>query len=58
VIAKLRIADPDAMSGSHRRLCASVPKRAMIVPQIAGVTTSISSLHPAAASSSSTSASS
>ncbi len=45
---------PSANPGRWRRFCCSVPKRAMMLPQIAGVTTSSSSGQPAVASSSST----
>ena len=58
VIANAMIIEPSAMPGSQRSFCASVPKRVMIVPQMAGETTIISSVHPAADSSSSTSESS
>src|SRR6266536_214641 len=58
VIANAMIIEPSAMPGSQRSFCASVPKRVMIVPQIAGETTIISRVQPAAESSSSTSESS
>ena len=45
---KAMIVEPSAMPGSQRCFCSSVPNRAMIVPQIAGETTIISRLQPAA----------
>ncbi|CAM5712913.1 hypothetical protein SHIRM173S_08571 [Streptomyces hirsutus] len=45
---------PSERPGSHSRFCASVPKRAMTVPQMAGETTSSRSGQPAAPSSSRT----
>ncbi len=47
---------PDAMPGSQRPLCSSVPKRPMTEPQIACETTIISIGAPAAAASSRTAA--
>ena len=58
VMAKAMIDSPPAIPGSHRWRCSSVPKRAMIVPMIAGETTIISSPVPPALSSSATIASS
>jgi hypothetical protein len=58
VMAKAMIDWPLAMPGSHRCRCGSVPKRARIVPMIAGETTIISSPVPPALSSSATIASS
>jgi hypothetical protein len=54
VMPKAMMASPLASSGSQSRRCASVPNRAMMVPQIAGETTIISRPQPAAASSSRT----
>ena len=54
VIAKAIFSSPEAIPGSQRRRCSSVPERAMTLPQIAGETTSSSSGQPAAASSSQT----
>ncbi len=58
VMPKAMIFEPDARPGSQCCFCSSVPNLAMIVPQMAGETTIISSPQPAAASSSSTSDSS
>ncbi len=58
VIAKAIVAVPSASPGSQRCFCSSVPKRAITVPQIAGLTTIISSGQPCAASSSQTAATS
>ena len=54
VIAKAIFSSPEAMPGSQRRRCSSVPDRAMTLAQMAGETTSSSSGQPAAASSSHT----
>ena len=56
VIANAIVPVPSAMPGSQRCFCSSVPKRLMIVPQIAGLTTISSSGQPCAASSSHTAA--
>jgi hypothetical protein len=58
VIANTILRSPVASPGSQRSRCASVPKRARSVPQIAGETISSSSGQPLAASSSVTIASS
>ena len=54
VIAKDMMISPLAMPGSQRTLSSSLPKVWMIVPQMVGETTVISSGQPAAASSSPT----
>ncbi len=56
VIPKAMMTEPSAIPGSQRCFCSSVPKRPITVPQIAGETTIINWLQPAAVSSSSTSA--
>ena len=56
VIANAMVPVPSAMQGSHFCFCAGVPYLAITVPQIAGLTTIISSGHPCAASSSQTAA--
>ncbi len=58
VIANAIVCVPSAMPGSQRCFCSSVPNRLMTVPQIAGLTTIISSGQPCAASSSHTAATS
>ena len=58
VMAKAILSSPVAKRGSHRCFWASVPKRAMMVAQMAGDTTMTSRGQPAAASSSWTAASS
>ena len=52
VMPNAMMVSPSAMPGSQRCFCSSVPKRLMIVPQIAGDTTIISRPQPAALSSS------
>jgi hypothetical protein len=54
VMPKAIRSEPSAMPGSQRCFCASVPNRAITVPQMAGETTSSSSGQPAAPNSSST----
>ena len=56
VIANAIVKVPSAIPGSQRCFCASVPKRLITLPQMAGETTIISSGQPAAASSSQTAA--
>ncbi len=56
VIANAIVPVPSAMPGSQRCFCSSVPYLAITVPQIAGLTTIISSGQPCAASSSQTAA--
>ena len=56
VIANAMVPVPSQMPGSQRCFCPSVPKRLMIVPQIAGLTTISSKGQPWAASSSQTAA--
>ena len=52
VIANAIVCVPSAMPGSQRCFCSSVPNRLITVPQMAGLTTIISSGQPCAASSS------
>ncbi len=54
VMPKAIVIEPSARPGSHRCFCSSVPKRAMMLPQMAGDTTSMSRPVPVAASSSMT----
>jgi hypothetical protein len=54
VMAKAMSMRPSASWGSHRSFCSSVPKRAMMLAQMAGDTTRSNRGHPAAASSSHT----
>ena len=58
VMAKAIVSVPSQIPGSQRAFWASVPKRLITVPQIAGLTTIISSGQPCAASSSQTAATS
>ena len=54
VMPKAMVRVPSARAGSHSCFCASVPKRAITVPQIAGETTIIRRGQPAAPNSSRT----
>ena len=58
VMPNAMIVSPLAIGGSQRCFCSAVPNRLMIVPLIAGETTSINNPEPAALSSSPTIASS